>query len=333
MNDLYRCTYLFIVVHQLRRVLIPLILAMLIVSVTPTITSSNEKPTVVCTTTVLASIVEDLASDLVNVEVIASPTICPAHYDVRPSDVEKVRQASLILYHGFEPWIEDLVKASGSGAPMVKVSGPWSTPKFLKDKYVAVANALRDYLGIDVSDRLDKCLKGIDEVDEWLKGYAEEHGFTNTPVVSMLWQKGFITYLGFKVVATFKPPEMVSAKEYSEIVENASKANALLVIDNLQSGTELGKKIADEVGAIEVALTNFPKTAPGLNNVTKVMKYNAKLLADALSQVKYVKELTTEVGNLRSEVGLWRTLSIASLVINVLLAISVGLLVIKLRRR
>ncbi|RLG86070.1 MAG: hypothetical protein DRO18_04925, partial [Thermoprotei archaeon] len=104
----------------MRRVLIPLILAMLIVSVTPIVTSSNEKPTVVCTTTVLASIVEDLASDLVNVEVIASPTICPAHYDVRPSDVEKVRQASLILYHGFEPWIEDLVKASGSGAPMVK---------------------------------------------------------------------------------------------------------------------------------------------------------------------------------------------------------------------
>ena len=333
MNDLYRCTCLFIVVHQLRSVFISLILVMLVASTVLVMASPNEKPTVVCTTTVLASIVEDLAGDLVNVEVIASPTICPAHYDVRPSDVEKIRHASLILYHGFEPWIKDLVKASGSEAPMVKVLGPWNTPKVLKDRYVAVANALRDYLGIDVSDRLDKCLKGIDEVDKWLKEYAEEHGFINTPVVSMLWQKAFITYLGFKVVAAFKPPEMVSAKEYSEVVENATKSGALLVIDNLQSGTELGKKVANEVGAIEVALTNFPKTAPGLNNVTKVMKYNAKLLADALSQVKYVKELTTEVGSLRTELGLWRTLSIASLVINVLLAISVGLLVIKLRKR
>ena len=285
------------------------------------------KPVIVTTTTVLESIVKDLAGDKVSVVVIASPTICPAHYDVSPSDVEAFRIADLILAHGFEPWVEDLKKASGSEAPIVYVRGPWSTPDALKQKYVEVANAIKEHLGIDVSDNLGKSLEEIDKVKQWLLNFANEHGFKDAPVVSMLWQKSFISFLGFRIVAVYRSPEMVSAKEYSEVVENATKYGAVLVIDNLQSGVELGEKIASEVGAVEVALTNFPGTAPGLNNVTEVMKYNAELLAKALEEATAMKEKIT----LEREISFWRntTYILAVLVI----ALGLALTYIVLRKR
>jgi hypothetical protein len=59
----------------------------------------------------------------------------------------------------------------------------------------------------------------------------------------MQWQKGFVEFLGFKVLVTYPPPEMVSAKKYEEILKNGTGAK--LVIDNLQSGTEFGEKIAE----------------------------------------------------------------------------------------
>ena len=127
-------------------------------------------------------------------------------------------------------------------------------------------------------------MNSINETGRFLKKFAEENGFIGTPVVCMQWQKGFVEFLGFKVLATYPPPEMVSAKKYAEIIEKGKGAK--LVIDNLlQSGTELGVKLAKELGAKEVAISNFPLEG----NVTTMMIENAKKLADALKEEK-VKE-------------------------------------------
>ncbi len=277
-----------------------------------------KRPLVVCTTTVLGSVVEDLAGDYVDVYVIASPSVCPAHYDIRPSDVEIFGRADLILMHGFEPWIKDLKEASGSKAAVIRVKGSWSTLEDLKSLYERVAGVIEKELGVDLSLRLSRCLKSIDETGSWLKNYSRSNGFVGKPVVCMIWQKPFVRYMGFRVVGTFRPPEMVSAKEYREVVKNATKENALLVIDNLQSGTDLGVRMADEVGAVEVAMTNFPGTAPGLNNMTQVMKYNSKLLARGLQRASYVKSTL----KLRHEVEIWRSVALISLAIAVMLLIA-----------
>jgi len=302
---------------------------LLAAALAPALQAQGERPVVVCTTTVLASMVRDLAGDLVVIEVIASPAVCPAHYDVRPSDVEAFGRADLILAHGIEPWVSELREASGSKAPVVWVRGPWNTPEALKARYREVAAALEEHLGLSLSDRLAKCLKAIDETDALLRAYAREHGFLGTPVVCMLWQKAFISYLGFRIVAVYGPPEKVSAKQFEGVLRNASKAGALLVIDNLQSGQDLGRRIASEVGCVQVALSNFPWTSPELTNMTEVMKWNARRLARALALAK----LRGEVSRLRSELEMWRIATIVSAVIAIALSVAYLRLVLRLRRR
>ncbi len=240
---------------------------------------------VVCTTTVLASIVEDLTGE--KCEVIAPPTVCPGHYDIKPSDIEKVRDADVVFAHGFEPWVDELVNASKSKAKVVKIPGPWNSPSLLRDKYIKIAAELEN---LGYRTNIDKCLESINQTEKYLKMFAIERGFVDTPVICMQWQKNFIEFLGFKILATYPPPEIVSAKKYSEILEKGKGAK--LVIDNLQSGTELGEKIAKELGAVEVAISNFPMDG----NVTEMMIENAEKLAEALKQAKEVKEVKVSPG-------------------------------------
>ena len=290
---------------------------------------AKEKPIIVCTTSVLASIAKDLVGDKAIVEVIASPAVCPAHYDVKPSDVETFKEADLILMHGMEQWVKALKEASGSNALIVKIPGSWNSPDALKARYEAVAKAIEDNLGIDVSDRLGKCINKIDDLGKYLKEYSKKHGFEGVPVVCMAWQVAFIKYLGFKIVATYGPPEKVTAKEYSEIIKNATSAGAILVIDNIQSGTELGKKIALEIGGVEVALTDFPGISPEMNNVTAMLKWNVEKLADALAKAN----LQREVNILKEQLDTYRTATIVLMAITVVLVLLVIGLAIRLKTR
>jgi len=294
-----------------------------------------EKPVIVASTTVLASIVEDLAGDQVIVEYIALPTVCPAHYDIKPSDIEKFKYASLILSHGIEPWIDKLVSASGSRALVFKdICKSWSTPSDLKNCYIQVANILEKYLDIPISERLNKSLQTIDEVSSWLKSYSRESGFEGVPVVVMKWQRSYISYLGFNVVASYGPPETVSLKEYSEVVSNATQARAVLVIDNIPSGIDLGIKIAREIGAVEVAIHNFPKTAPEISNVTDMWIYNAKLLANALKAANTtmtIETLYNQVLKLSRDVNLLTIYLSISGVLNVVLTVALVITIIKFK--
>ncbi len=287
---------------------------------------------VVTTTSVISSIVSDLAGDLVNVTYIVPPSLCPGHYDVKPSDVDLIRRADLILKHGImgEYWLGELIESANRTGdlhvPVVAVGAGWNTPSSAKSLYQSVANALAEYLNIDVSSRLSECLSAIDNVDLELRSLAEEEGFIGTPVVVMRWQRPFVEYLGFNVVAMYNPPEKVSERDIVEIEENATKYGAKLVIDNLHSGVSLGERIANDVGAVHVVLINFPGVVPEANNLTSMMLYNAKLLADGLEEYEH----RTTIQRLESKLRLWMSISIGLLLVVIFEA---ALLVVMARRR
>jgi len=285
-----------------------------------------EKPIVVTTTSVLGSIVQDLVGDKATVIIIASPNICPAHYDIKPSDVAAISMAKLVFYHGIEPWLNRLVESSKSKAILVKISGPWNTPENLKNYYIKVAEALNKHLGINVSKRLGICLKKIDEISSKMKEIALEFKFSEVKVICMKWQAAFIKWLGFQVIAVFDPPERLSSKDVIELETKAKEENVMLIIDNLQSGTTFGKSLAEKVGAIHIALTNFPGTTSELKNVTMMFLYNIEKLKEAISNYRVLKE----VNNLRYQLEMYQMATYSLIIIVILEAILI--LVLKKRK-
>ncbi len=285
---------------------------------------SQEKPLVVVTSTVLGSIVEDLAGDQVEVQVILNPALCPAHQDLKPSDVELIAMARLLLYHGFEPFVDRLVEAAGNKTVAVRVGGPWNTFEALEDKYRNISNILTEYLGLDVSGRLENCLQAIDHAENEVLSSIEALEPSRINVIVMAWQADFVRSLGFNVVATYPPPERMSAGYISSLVSLGMEKNVHMVIDNLQSGIDVGREIANRIGAVHVVLTNFPKTSPGVENVTMMLRYNAESLKTALLTAEVKIEL--QKAQRRAETFMYLSIGLMAVVIVESLIIAVRLM-------
>jgi len=288
-----------------------LLCSMLIIAAPQKTIAVEQKPLVVCTTTVLSSIVTDLAGDSVDVRYLVSPSMCPGHYDIKPGDVETIRSANLILAHGIEwlGWLRELINSANQTGdlhvPIYNVTGPWNTPSMLKMKYQAIASILNETLNIDVNAQLEKCLNSIDSVDSRIREIANENNFNGTSVACMLWQKSFVEYMGFNVIATYGPTEYLSQSDIEEIEANITEYNAKLIIDNLHSGVEIGKKIADDTNIVQVVLINFPDAVVGIHNVTEMMLYNVEQLSDGLKYFDYKVELNSY----KETANLWQYIS------------------------
>ena len=280
--------------------------------------NADEKVKVVCTTTILEKFAEEVGGEKVEVISLVQPGVCPAHFDIKPSNVYDVSEASLVLCHGFEPWLDDLISSSGNkDVKKVLLKGSWSTP----DSAIQMVEKIKDALSEAspenaeyFNENADKTIEEIRETAESIKKEAESLDVKNIDVICMKWQKEFVEWMGFNIVATYGPPENVSMKEINEL----TKKKALLVIDNLQSGTKLGSQIASEIGAYHVILTNFPDAVPGTGTLSEMMKYNADQLFNAVKAEKETPEETSD------------TYKITSVI---LAALCIGIIVLYFRKR
>ncbi|MBC2575316.1 metal ABC transporter solute-binding protein, Zn/Mn family [Peptostreptococcus canis] len=80
----------------------------------------NDKKTVVATTSFIADMVNQIAGDKVNVEMVIPAGEDPHLYVAKPDDLNKIKKADLVLYHGlhFEGKMNDILEKKG--APVTK---------------------------------------------------------------------------------------------------------------------------------------------------------------------------------------------------------------------
>ena len=241
--------------------------------------------TVVATHAVYAEFARAVAGEGIDVVSIIPSGFCPSHYDLAPSDVAAVLDAGLILYSGFETWIETLVGAAGNAAVVMQLPGEWNTPDAAIEKVETIRDALIDRL----PDLANTCaanaaayINQLRDAGDDLKQRAEAAGVASVAVICMQWQADFVSWLGFDVAATYETPEGLSLRDLVVLTSEGLNAGAQLVIDNLQSGIDFGAKLAREIGAIHVVLSNFPGAMPRTATVIDLLTQNAEALFSAI---------------------------------------------------
>ncbi len=245
-------------------------------------------PTVVATHAVFGEFAQAIGDDLIDVVTIIPSGFCPAHYDLRPSDIKAVSQASLVIYSGFEPWMDTLLSSVKSGAKVLQLKGPWNTPDGAAAKVDAIAAALTELLPEEkdvFAANAAEYKKKLSEIGAGLKKQAQELDVETVPVICMQWQVPFVKWLGFDIIATYGVPESLSMQDLVRLAKTGREQGARLVIDNLQSGINFGAKLAREVGAVHVVLSNFPGAMPKTATVLDLFKENAESLFSAIEPV------------------------------------------------
>jgi ABC-type Zn uptake system ZnuABC Zn-binding protein ZnuA len=265
-----------------------------------------ETPIIVCTTSAVGNIVEAFMGDTADVVVLVQPGLCPADFDMKPSDVFAVSNAEILFKQNIpgEQWLEGLLAAAGNeNLTQVVISGAYNTPQGAKNYISWTGGNLSHILGIDLDSQISEMLGEVDDVSSWMTTQAEDLDASSVNVICMSWLRTFIESAGFNVVATYNPPETLSPSNITALLNTAQAENVALIADNLQIDVEFGEQIASEVGAEHLVLTNFPGAIPNTETLPKMLRYNAEQLFNSTVEWKSMTTLEAEKDALQNQVS------------------------------
>ncbi|MEE8413551.1 MAG: metal ABC transporter substrate-binding protein [Dehalococcoidales bacterium] len=245
---------------------------------------------VVTTTSLLTYIAEQVGGDKIEVVNFILPAQHPGDFDAKPGDIQKMADADLFLWHNwpgeiFVPGLIDSADNPDLTVVAVDIKGNWMTPKVQLEAADKVAAALSQ---VD-SRNSDAYQQGATEYKKAVSAKEAEiaklteANFTDVKVLVSFWQAGFAAWAGLDVIGTYGPaPLNINATR--ELVDKGKEAGVTLVIDNLQSGREAGKAMAEELGAERVILSNFPGGYEAGGTWEEEIDYNINLILEALSR-------------------------------------------------
>ena len=267
--------------------------------------ASTSKLKVVTSTSMLAQIVEQVGGDRVDVVYILPPAQCPAHFDVKPGDIQKLVEAEIFLLHGFkgEMFAHELI-ASANNPNLTAVSidikasstpPNWNPPP-------PPANYMIPTVQLEATSKIAAALSEVDVENSaaYQESAAEYKGKilaketelktklaqvnpSELNVICSGMQARFVQWAGFNVVKTYGRPDSLTPQVLKELVDKGREAKVTLIIDNMQSGQDAGAGIAEELGCKRVILSNFPGGFENTDTWEKAIDYNIELLLEVIS--------------------------------------------------
>lgn len=254
--------------------------------------AKTEKIKVATGSSLITAIVQEVGGDKVEAVNIVPPAQCPGHFDIKPSDVEKLAEAKLFLHHNWQGKLFDnkLIESADNEELVVvpvAVEGNWMAPPVQKEAVAKIAGIMMQEDPDNKSyyeENASRLVSSIEDKGKEVHSRLQEHEVGKIKVLCSGMQQGFLKWAGFDVVATYGRPEELSPKKLQELVNKGKEAGVKLVVDNLQSGPDAGVGIAEEIGAAQVTISNFPGGFPKTDTWSTALDKNIDLLLEALER-------------------------------------------------
>jgi zinc transport system substrate-binding protein len=217
---------------------------------------------IVTSDTILSGMIASLLPpNRYSIEAILPPGQCPGHYDVKLSDIEKMKKANLIVSFRGMPFM-DKAGLDGGAQLLVDAGGRnWMAP----DSYIYGLGILATELSKRLPEDKDEIMIRKENTVRKVKAGAnlliekiKLTGLFGKSIIASSMQKEVLEWMGFRVVGEYGRPEAMSLKEVVRLSKIGKDHHVIMVVDNLQSGPDVGKGIAETLGVPHVVLTNFP---------------------------------------------------------------------------
>ena len=295
-----------------------------------------QNTTIICTNSILADFASNLIRENVTIEYIMPAGACPTHFDTTPSDISKILSADIIISLGWEPWLDSLVKSSeNTHVQQIKCAGlgEWNIPSGAKKYVEKIRDELSRLLPIlneTIHANAENYMAQIDETAQQLRENLTINGYQGKQIICMEWQQDFLEWLGCNVTSSYGPPEGLSTQDMLNVSKAASSDEICAIVDNLQSGTDFGARIASESGASHVIFTNFPGAVPGTDTYLQMISYNTKQLISGIGTFEYKQGEIAALEQKASSLELERNMS---LLVVAILGISAAILIILYKKK
>jgi zinc transport system substrate-binding protein len=242
----------------------------------------------------ITNIIEDVADGKLEARTFIPPGVCPGHYDAKPSDIEALANAKAFFVHNYQQNYQNVVGAIEAAenpdlvVTVINITGNWMTPPVQAEGVDKITQALGEIYPEDAAyyqGNATQRVQAISAKGEEVKDRLSDAGVSKVKVICAEMQRGFVQWGGFDIVATYGRPEDLSVAQVEDLVVMARDAGVALVIDNLQSGaTANSETMAEDIGAIQVTLSNFPGGLENTETWEKALDKNVDLLLQALNE-------------------------------------------------
>jgi len=249
---------------------------------------------IVTSTSLLASIVERVGDDRVDVVNIIPPAQCPGHFDVKPSDIQKLADADLFLLHGWqgEKFSQKLIASANNpdlivAVPKIDIPGSWMAPPVQLnaiDKITAILSQADEKNSSAYRKSAAELKSKFKTKEAGIKAKLAKEDLSSINVMCAEMLVEFVQWIGLNVIATYGRPDSLTPQAVKELVDKGRAAGVTLIIDNLQSGQDAGAGIAEELGCKRIILSNFPGGFDNTETWEKAIDWNVELLLGAIAQ-------------------------------------------------
>ncbi|HOV90900.1 MAG TPA: metal ABC transporter substrate-binding protein [Syntrophorhabdaceae bacterium] len=244
-----------------------------------------EKHIIITSDTILGSILSSLLpGDRYRVESIIPPGQCPGHYDIKLSDLERIKKAELIIYFKGMSFMAKIPSESFKTLVIDTEGNNCMTPDYYIYSMTIIADNISRIFPDDaryIWKKKENEIKRLKEETDTLKRKIQEAGFSGKKIIASSMQRQPLEWMGFTVVADYGRPEAITAKDAINLIKIGKRNKVVLVVDNLQSGPDTGRAIAESLDVPHVVLTNFPSEKGYIHTlkenveiILKALKYN-----------------------------------------------------------
>ncbi len=235
------------------------------------------------------SLVEDIARDLTSnraaIVTITPGSSCPGHTDLKPTDLAFAASADVALVHEFQanmPQVKSILAAANRTLRVetLAVRGAWTIPAVQDEatrRIGRILAAVRPRWAEDIGRRTAVRLARIAAARA--QAEARLAPLAGKSVLASAMQADFVRWAGLTVVREYDRAEDMTPRDLVGLIEAARGQGIVGVVDNLQSGADAGRPLADELRVRHVVLSNFPGSSPDAEDYFGLLSYNVQRLA------------------------------------------------------
>lgn len=244
---------------------------------------------VVAGTSLVEDIVLDLTSGRVTMVTITPGSSCPGHTDLKATDVAFAASADVALVHQFQTnmqQVQSLLAAANKNLRVeaLPIRGNWIVPSVQEEATRRISQILMEVrprwaaeIKIRTAARLQRIAAAKTQAERRLAPLAGK------PVLAAAMQADFVRWAGLTVVKEYGRAEEMSPRDLVGLMEAARGKHIVGVVDNLQSGADAGRPVADELHVPHVVLSNFPGSLPGTEDYFGLLDHNVRRLSSLVA--------------------------------------------------
>jgi ABC-type Zn uptake system ZnuABC Zn-binding protein ZnuA len=252
--------------------------------------AETTKLKVVTSTSLMEYIVKQVGENRVEVTNLVPPNQHPGNFDIKPSDVQNLANADLLLLHGWpgEGYADKLVASANNPKLVVvkaNVNGNWMIPSSQSaavDKVTQVLSENDAKNAAAYQKAADAYKKRIQDVEKDV--HSKLAAVSGTNVIASARQADFLQWAGFKVASSFNSAQELNPQKIKDLVDAGKAAGAVLVVNNLQDSKDAGQAVAQELGVKNLNLSNFPGGFDDTETWEKAIRYNVDIILVALNK-------------------------------------------------